>query len=176
MNKARLLKEAKSKFTTEINLDHAELLDRNYDNHIWDLYTNKCVECHGCTFVCPTCLCFNVLDSADAEGVPSRHWDPASQVTSLEMLADIIQGARLQNSDTGYTTSLSTLQRNLICTVVSVAAGVSRPASGISIIDIVKELQKYEEDISRSESRDHRCDCNLYIRKRLLLKKSTRNP
>lgn len=76
--KEELLKEVKSKFAIKIDLeDVKELLERNYDNPIWDEYTKKCVECNGCTFVCPTCLCFNVIDSnnEDNTGARFRCWD-----------------------------------------------------------------------------------------------------
>jgi len=34
----------------------------------WADLGERCVECGGCAFVCPTCSCFNVADVADAGG------------------------------------------------------------------------------------------------------------
>lgn len=173
VKKAKILKEVKSKFTTEINLDRAaELLDRNYDNHIWDLYTNRCVECHGCTFVCPTCLCFNVLDSADAEGgTRSRHWD-SCQSSYFTRNA----GGHNPRSETSkfryriYDKLKYITEKFDMHGCVGCGRCIQTCLGHLSIIDIIKELQKYEEDISRSDSGTHRCGCNLYIPQTAVIK------
>lgn len=43
---------------------------------VWEEAAERCVECGGCTFLCPTCSCFTVTDCWDGEqGVRERHWD-----------------------------------------------------------------------------------------------------
>jgi ferredoxin len=43
----------------------------------WDEIGNRCLECGGCTYVCPACTCFTVTDRAvEGEGVERlRVWD-----------------------------------------------------------------------------------------------------
>jgi ferredoxin len=43
----------------------------------WEAMGNRCVECGGCTFVCPACTCFTVTDRnvAPAEVERVRMWD-----------------------------------------------------------------------------------------------------
>jgi ferredoxin len=43
---------------------------------VWDLGADRCLECGGCAFLCPTCSCFTVTDRVEGtEGVRERHWD-----------------------------------------------------------------------------------------------------
>lgn len=53
------------------------LRDRRVDEALWERFGDKCIQCGGCTFVCPTCTCFNVIDRqfAPGQGVRERSWD-----------------------------------------------------------------------------------------------------
>lgn len=53
------------------------LKDRTADEGVWERLGQKCIQCGGCTFVCPTCTCFNVCDhpSAPGQGLRERSWD-----------------------------------------------------------------------------------------------------
>ena len=43
---------------------------------IWVELGDKCLACGGCSYVCPTCSCFNVVDHIeDGVGIRSRRWD-----------------------------------------------------------------------------------------------------
>lgn len=46
-------------------------------NKTWEEIGNRCVECGGCTFVCPACTCFTVSDRQTAPGEFERikAWD-----------------------------------------------------------------------------------------------------
>ena len=35
---------------------------------VWEHFGDKCIMCGGCTFVCPTCTCFNVYDLQTGRG------------------------------------------------------------------------------------------------------------
>lgn len=53
------------------------LKDRTADEGVWGRLAAKCILCGGCSFVCPTCTCFNVSDrpTAPGEGLRERSWD-----------------------------------------------------------------------------------------------------
>jgi ferredoxin len=62
-------------------------LDKNFDHPFWRDVALKCVGCGCCTFVCPTCHCFDMVD----EGVRyrserRRNWD-ACQLKNFTMHA-----------------------------------------------------------------------------------------
>ena len=46
------------------------------DMAFWDEVTAKCLSCGACTYICPTCYCFNITDeSKGGKGVRVRTWD-----------------------------------------------------------------------------------------------------
>lgn len=55
----------------------SRLKDRTADEEVWERFGLKCIQCGGCTFVCPTCTCFNVCDrpAVPGQGVRQRSWD-----------------------------------------------------------------------------------------------------
>ena len=40
----------------------SEKLDRMFDDPFWEQIGQKCLGCGVCTYLCPTCCCFDVLD------------------------------------------------------------------------------------------------------------------
>lgn len=53
-----------------------EKLSKMFDHPIWDKVTKGCMGCGVCTFVCPTCYCFDIdNENYGAEGCKYRCWD-----------------------------------------------------------------------------------------------------
>jgi sulfhydrogenase subunit beta (sulfur reductase) len=53
-----------------------EKLDNLFDDPVWGPLTEKCLGCGICTYLCPTCHCFDVLDEAvGPDGKRLRIWD-----------------------------------------------------------------------------------------------------
>jgi ferredoxin len=51
-------------------------LDVVYDDAFWDEVHQKCLGCGVCTYMCPTCHCFDIVDEvAGGEGRRVRNWD-----------------------------------------------------------------------------------------------------
>lgn len=40
-----------------------EIVERNQDSDVFDVEAKDCVECQGCTRICPTCHCFYLYDA-----------------------------------------------------------------------------------------------------------------
>ena len=48
----------------------------SFDSPVWDKLTQECVDCGICTFLCPTCHCFDIQDEGDPNrGERVRLWD-----------------------------------------------------------------------------------------------------
>ncbi len=48
----------------------------NYEDPLWAELTRKCIGCGACTYVCPTCHCFDITDEGAAyEGERRKNWD-----------------------------------------------------------------------------------------------------
>jgi ferredoxin len=39
-----------------------------FDDRYWQRLADRCLSCHACTYVCPTCRCFDVRDDTTAAG------------------------------------------------------------------------------------------------------------
>lgn len=73
-----IFKSALNKFKTKINTnDPAKVLAENFNNPLWQEISKDCVSCTGCTSMCPTCTCFNVVEEKTGENSGSRvrYWD-----------------------------------------------------------------------------------------------------
>jgi ferredoxin len=53
-----------------------EKLDGMYDSPFWQHVHLKCLGCGACTYLCPTCHCFDIQDEGDRrQGRRVRNWD-----------------------------------------------------------------------------------------------------
>ena len=53
-----------------------EKLDGMYDSLFWDNVHLKCLGCGACTYLCPTCHCFDIVDEGNSDrGRRVRNWD-----------------------------------------------------------------------------------------------------
>ncbi len=56
--------------------DMAEHLNKAFDASQWKKVSQQCISCGACTFVCPTCYCFDIRDDKDnRQGKRYRCWD-----------------------------------------------------------------------------------------------------
>ena len=68
-------------FSTDNLKDH---LDQIFDSSLWSEFAQSCLGCGICTFLCPTCFCFDIVDEAQRDE-RVRNWDTCMfRVYSLE--------------------------------------------------------------------------------------------
>jgi len=64
---------AEEAMTKKLDTEAAvEALEGSFESEFWDEVTKGCLGCGSCTYVCPTCHCFDMRDS---EGKRVRTWD-----------------------------------------------------------------------------------------------------
>ena len=52
------------------------ILDVNFEHPFWNTFHGKCLACGTCTYLCPTCHCFDISDEVKGyDGVRIRSWD-----------------------------------------------------------------------------------------------------
>lgn len=78
MDIENLKQAAESRITTRLNTD--KLKDKKvtdlFDAPFWEAFAFACINCGTCTYVCPTCWCFDIQDEVrGTEGVRMRNWD-----------------------------------------------------------------------------------------------------
>ena len=75
----KALKTKRKNFKTEFLVEGlASHIEDSFESDLWEEFTNKCLFCGSCTFVCPTCYCYNVKDTVAVnlqEGERQREWD-----------------------------------------------------------------------------------------------------
>ncbi len=79
---AKKLEALKSKAESEIsskiafdNIKNRSIMEL-YDAPFWEAEAFSCINCGTCTFVCPTCWCFDIQDETYGKsGVRMRNWD-----------------------------------------------------------------------------------------------------
>jgi ferredoxin len=66
-------------YETRVDLTRfAEMFDMDYQSDAWNELADRCLSCGACSFVCPTCYCFDVRDEVDLGGRAGRRtrvWD-----------------------------------------------------------------------------------------------------
>ncbi|MCL2493766.1 MAG: 4Fe-4S dicluster domain-containing protein, partial [Clostridiales bacterium] len=56
--------------------DLAEKLVRNFDDEQWTRFSEPCMACGCCTYVCPTCYCFDIAFEKEGTAADAfRSWD-----------------------------------------------------------------------------------------------------
>jgi ferredoxin len=51
----------------------------NFESQFWKDIALRCVGCGSCTFLCPTCHCFDIQDEGDTyQGIRRKNWDSCS--------------------------------------------------------------------------------------------------
>ena len=75
--KADIAAKAKEAIKSKIPAHEIKpILDKNFDNPFWNTIHGKCLACGTCTYLCPTCHCFDISDEVKgSDGVRIRSWD-----------------------------------------------------------------------------------------------------
>ena len=75
--KKEVEKKAKDLITRFQKIDGIpEKLDKIFENPFWKEVADKCLRCGTCTYLCPTCHCFDIQDEATmTNGARVRIWD-----------------------------------------------------------------------------------------------------
>ncbi|MFC1949267.1 4Fe-4S dicluster domain-containing protein [Chloroflexota bacterium] len=74
---AEVTKTAETSMAPGVEIDSLkEKLASSFDDPVWKLLTEKCLGCGVCTYLCPTCHCFDIVDEVvGSNGERLRIWD-----------------------------------------------------------------------------------------------------
>lgn len=78
IKKEEVRKSFEHKFKTEIKTKNIhEVLQAGFNDPMWESIEKDCIRCTGCTNLCPTCTCFNVVEEnkSSLHGKRVRCWD-----------------------------------------------------------------------------------------------------
>jgi len=74
----RLFEErARARIADVLSDDVTDLHERlDFDDPVWETIAQQCIDCGICTFLCPTCHCFDIQDEGSStQGERVRLWD-----------------------------------------------------------------------------------------------------
>lgn len=73
----RVIKKSEAKIEPDLELNNLkDKLDNSFDGSDWETLTEKCLSCGVCTYLCPTCHCFDIVDEEkNRKGERIRIWD-----------------------------------------------------------------------------------------------------
>jgi len=88
LDKESPTRAVKEKLGKKFDLENIKpWLDENYHHKFWGGMTRMCIGCGICTYVCPTCHCFDLVDEAHYDGgAKVKNWD-ACQFASFTVHA-----------------------------------------------------------------------------------------
>jgi sulfhydrogenase subunit beta (sulfur reductase) len=75
--KATVVKNAENKIKRYMQTQNIEkILDKIFESSYWEKIAKRCLGCGICTYLCPTCHCFDIQDEKKGEhGARIRVWD-----------------------------------------------------------------------------------------------------
>ncbi len=70
-------KEARNKIKSNLEVENIKsCLDERFEDNIWETVSRKCLGCGICSYLCPTCYCFDLVDEkTSAVTKKVRTWD-----------------------------------------------------------------------------------------------------
>jgi len=149
-----LAKQAEDSFTTKFNFDLVtKVLDENFEHPVWQEISESCIGCSSCTFLCPTCTCFDVIDENDEynnRGRRIRIWDTCqSCLYTLETSGHNPRPEKIQRCRNRIMHKFSYYPSNYDC-VGCVGCGRCISACPVNnelrlIIDKILEIEEKEE-------------------------------
>jgi len=73
----KMSEEAEKALQTDLPIEGlSERLEGMFEDPLWDKVHLKCVGCGVCSYLCPTCWCFDIIDEETSTGVERiRLWD-----------------------------------------------------------------------------------------------------
>lgn len=75
--KESIMKSAGEKVSVQVNTSELKKrVEQSFDADFWDTLHKKCLGCGVCTYLCPTCHCFDITDETGKDtGCRIRCWD-----------------------------------------------------------------------------------------------------
>ncbi len=70
-------KQARDKIKSKLNIkDIKSPLKDRFEDNIWDTISQACIGCGTCSYLCPSCYCFDLVDEKSSAGMKKvRTWD-----------------------------------------------------------------------------------------------------
>ncbi|MBO5867299.1 MAG: 4Fe-4S dicluster domain-containing protein [Oscillospiraceae bacterium] len=123
----------------------AAAADKNFDSPLWEELYKSCLACGTCTFVCPTCQCYDIRDYDTGNGVQRyRCWDSCMYSDFTMMAHGNNRTTQLQRFRQRFMHKLAYFPANNNGCFSCVGCGrcVDRCPSHLNIVKVIKAFEK----------------------------------
>ena len=123
----------------------AKAAEANFDSPLWDSLYKSCIACGTCTFVCPTCQCYDIRDYDTGNGVQRyRCWDSCMYSDFTMMAHGNNRTTQMQRFRQRFMHKLAYFPANNNGTFSCVGCGrcVDRCPSHLNIVKVIKAFEK----------------------------------
>ena len=123
----------------------AAAADANFDSPIWEQLYKPCLACGTCTFVCPTCQCYDIKDYTTGNGVQRyRCWDSCMYSDFTMMAHGNNRNSQMQRFRQRFMHKLAYFPANNQGMFSCVGCGrcVDKCPSHLNIVKVIKAFEK----------------------------------
>jgi len=125
-----------------------EAADKNFDSPLWEQLYKPCLACGTCTFVCPTCQCYDIKDYDTGCGVQRyRCWDSCMYSDFTMMAHGNNRTSQMQRFRQRFMHKLAYFPANNRGMFSCVGCGrcVDKCPSHLNIVKVIKAFEKEGE-------------------------------
>ena len=126
----------------------AAAADKNFDSPVWEQLYSPCLACGTCTFVCPTCQCYDIKDYNTGNGVQRyRCWDSCMYSDFTMMAHGNNRNSQMQRFRQRFMHKLAYFPANNDGMFSCVGCGrcVDKCPSHLNIVKVIKAFEKEGE-------------------------------
>ena len=126
---------------------HGDATKEKFDSPVWDELYKPCLACGTCTFVCPTCQCYDIKDYDTGHGVQRyRCWDSCMYSDFTMMAHGNNRTSQLQRFRQRFMNKLVYFPANNDGMYSCVGCGrcVDKCPAHLNIVKVIKAFQKEE--------------------------------
>lgn len=127
---------------------NGSVLDEKFNSPIWETLFKPCLACGTCTFVCPTCQCYDIKDYDTGHGVQRyRCWDSCMYSDFTMMAHGNNRNSQMQRFRQRFMHKLVYFPANNDGMYSCVGCGrcVEKCPSSLNIVKVIKAFEKKEE-------------------------------
>ena len=124
----------------------AEAAEKNFDSPLWEELHKPCLACGTCTFVCPTCQCYDIKDFNTGKNGVQRYrcWDSCMYSDFTLMAAGNNRTTQMQRFRQRFMHKLAYYPANYDGMFSCVGCGrcVTKCPTHLNIVKVIKAFQK----------------------------------
>ena len=124
---------------------NGDATDTRFNSHVWEELYKPCLGCGTCTFVCPTCQCYDIKDYDTGHGVKRfRCWDSCMYSDFTLMAAGNNRTSQMQRFRQRFMHKLVYFPANNNGMYSCVGCGrcVEKCPSALNIVKVIKAFEK----------------------------------